>query len=66
VRRHLKRANEQAISFHYDVSNDFYRVWLDERMVYSCAYFGDFGDSLEQAQCNKLDHAKESAHGMAV
>ena len=56
VRRHSKRENEQAISFHYDVSNDFYRLWLDERMVYSCAYFGDSGDSLEQAQRNKLDH----------
>jgi cyclopropane-fatty-acyl-phospholipid synthase len=56
VRRHSKRENQQAISFHYDVSNDFYRLWLDERMVYSCAYFEDSGDGLEQAQCNKLDH----------
>jgi len=56
VRRHSKRENEQAISFHYDVSNDFYRSWLDTQMVYSCAYFGDASDSLDQAQSNKLDH----------
>jgi cyclopropane-fatty-acyl-phospholipid synthase len=56
VRRHSKRENERAISFHYDVSNDFYRLWLDERMVYSCAYFEDSNDTIEQAQRNKLDH----------
>ena len=56
VRRHSQRESEHAIAFHYDVSNDFYRLWLDEQMVYSCAYFGDVADSLEQAQCNKLDH----------
>jgi cyclopropane-fatty-acyl-phospholipid synthase len=62
VRRHSKRENEQAISFHYDVSNDFYRLWLDQRMVYSCAYFGDSSDSLEQAQCNKLDNICRKLH----
>jgi cyclopropane-fatty-acyl-phospholipid synthase len=51
-----KELNRHAISFHYDVSNDFYALWLDEQMVYSCAYFEDAGQSLEQAQCNKLDH----------
>jgi cyclopropane-fatty-acyl-phospholipid synthase len=56
VRRHSKRENERAISFHYDVSNDFYRLWLDEQMVYSCAYFKDSDDTIEQAQRNKLDH----------
>ncbi len=48
--------NHQAVSFHYDVSNDFYALWLDERMVYSCAYFEDRAESLEQAQRNKLEH----------
>ncbi len=47
--------NKDFIQFHYDVSNDFYRLFLDEQMVYSCAYFHDWGDSLEQAQINKLD-----------
>lgn len=51
-----KELNRHAISFHYDVSNDFYALWLDEQMVYSCAYYEDASQSLEQAQCNKLDH----------
>lgn len=48
--------NRLAISFHYDVSNDFYALWLDEQMIYSCAYYEAASQSLEQAQCNKLDH----------
>ncbi len=51
-----KKLNRHAISFHYDVSNDFYALWLDEQMVYSCAYYEDSSQSLEQAQNNKLDH----------
>lgn len=51
-----RELNRDAISFHYDVSNDFYGLWLDEQMLYSCAYYEDAGQSLEQAQCNKLDH----------
>ena len=54
-RKHSKAHNREAIAFHYDVSNEFYRLWLDEQMVYSCAYFNDPGDSLDQAQRNKLD-----------
>ncbi len=50
-----KDLNRHAISFHYDVSNDFYALWLDEQMVYSCAYYEDASQSLEQAQRNKLD-----------
>lgn len=56
ARRNTKELNRKAIAFHYDVSNDFYRLWLDERMVYSCAYFNHAGESLEQAQENKLEH----------
>jgi cyclopropane-fatty-acyl-phospholipid synthase len=55
-RRQSKALNREAISFHYDVSNDFYRLWLDEQMLYSCAYFDHPDESLEQAQCDKLDH----------
>ncbi|MDA8255392.1 MAG: cyclopropane-fatty-acyl-phospholipid synthase [Betaproteobacteria bacterium] len=51
-----KDLNRHAISFHYDVSNDFYALWLDEQMVYSCAYYEDASQSLEQAQRDKLDH----------
>jgi cyclopropane-fatty-acyl-phospholipid synthase len=50
-----RELDRKAISFHYDVSNDFYRLWLDEQMVYSCAYFHSPDDSIDQAQRNKLD-----------
>lgn len=53
---HSKKSDQAAIAFHYDVSNDFYKLWLDEQMVYSCAYFETPDDTLNQAQRNKLDH----------
>lgn len=46
----------QTIEFHYDLSNDFYRLWLDRQMVYSCGYFKTTADTLDEAQANKLDH----------
>ncbi|HSH88575.1 MAG TPA: class I SAM-dependent methyltransferase [Ramlibacter sp.] len=46
----------EKIQFHYDVSDDFYALWLDPRRVYSCAYFRDASMSLAQAQEAKLDH----------
>ena len=55
-RRHSKGEDRAAIEHHYDVSNEFYALWLDPRMVYSCAYFRSEEDSLEQAQLQKLDH----------
>ncbi len=55
-RLHTRRRDKAAIEYHYDVSNAFYQLFLDERMVYSCAYFRQTSDSLEQAQQNKLDH----------
>ena len=54
--RHTKRDDREAIQHHYDVSNEFYALWLDPRMVYSCAYFLEDDDSLETAQVQKLDH----------
>jgi cyclopropane-fatty-acyl-phospholipid synthase len=54
---HSKSRDQQAVSFHYDVSNDFYRLWLDRQMVYSCAYFKSEHDSIDQAQEQKLDYA---------
>jgi cyclopropane-fatty-acyl-phospholipid synthase len=47
--------NRDFIQFHYDVGNDFYRLFLDERMQYSCAYFTDAANSLDQAQTDKLE-----------
>ena len=44
-----------AIQFHYDVSNDFYRLFLDGRMVYSCGYFDGWHDDVDKAQEDKLD-----------
>jgi cyclopropane-fatty-acyl-phospholipid synthase len=54
--RHSTRTDRSAISYHYDVGNAFYRLWLDERMVYSCAYFRTGDETLEEAQRAKLDH----------
>ena len=53
---HPRRSNRKNIQYHYDVSNAFYRLWLDARMVYSCAYFRSESDSLDAAQTQKLDH----------
>jgi len=53
---HSARRDAQAVTYHYNVSNEFYRLWLDERMVYSCAYFAEPGEDLEKAQGRKLDY----------
>ncbi len=53
--RHSRDSDRAAIAFHYDVSNAFYGLWLDEQRVYSCAVFERTDDTLEQAQRNKLD-----------
>ena len=54
--RHTRFSDRKAISSHYDVSNEFYALWLDQRRVYSCAYFKNPDDTLETAQAQKLDH----------
>ncbi len=54
--RHHKLADAEQVQFHYDVSDDFYALWLDPRRVYSCAYFRDADMTLAQAQEAKLDH----------
>src|SRR2546421_9499532 len=56
VWRHSRKRDRDAIQYHYDVSNEFYSLWLDRNMVYSCAYFRSETDSLELAQEQKLDH----------
>jgi cyclopropane-fatty-acyl-phospholipid synthase len=55
-RSHHPQADAQQIQFHYDVSDDFYSLWLDPRRIYSCAYFRDAGMTIAQAQEAKLDH----------
>jgi cyclopropane-fatty-acyl-phospholipid synthase len=54
--RHTRTRDRKNIGYHYDVSNDFYALWLDQQRVYSCAYFQHPDDTLEQAQVAKLDH----------
>jgi cyclopropane-fatty-acyl-phospholipid synthase len=53
---HSKERDRQAIVYHYDRSNDFYKLWLDRQMVYSCAYFSTPDESLDVAQEHKLDY----------
>jgi cyclopropane-fatty-acyl-phospholipid synthase len=54
-RRHALRRDRQAVAYHYDVSNDFYTLFLDRNLVYSCAYFSSARDSLDEAQERKVD-----------
>lgn len=55
--QHSKTRDRQAVSYHYDVSNEFYALWLDPGMVYSCAYFKEGCEAdLDQAQRRKLDY----------
>jgi cyclopropane-fatty-acyl-phospholipid synthase len=50
------RDNQNYLMFHYDVGNEFYRLFLDQPwMQYTCAYFTDWSESLEQAQVNKME-----------
>lgn len=53
---HTVARDARQVQFHYDLSDDFYALWLDPRRVYSCAYFRDAGMSLARAQEAKLDH----------
>jgi cyclopropane-fatty-acyl-phospholipid synthase len=48
--------SRKNIHRHYDLSNDFYKLWLDSRMVYTCAYFPSSSAPLEEAQAAKMDH----------
>ena len=56
ARRRSRRNDQASIAFHYDVSNAFYGLWLEEQRVYSCAYFRQADESLDQAQRAKLEH----------
>ncbi|HET7553180.1 MAG TPA: cyclopropane-fatty-acyl-phospholipid synthase family protein [Gemmatimonadaceae bacterium] len=54
--RHSRKRDREAIRSHYDVGNDFYSLWLDRSLVYSCAYFPDGSEDIDAAQRAKLDH----------
>ena len=56
VLSHSRTRDKEQIAYHYDVSNDFYKLFLDDNLVYSCGYFRHDDRSLEQAQTDKIDH----------
>jgi cyclopropane-fatty-acyl-phospholipid synthase len=56
ARHRQERRDAPAVRFHYDAGNEFFALWLDPRMIYSCAYFPTGEECLEQAQAAKLDH----------
>lgn len=56
ARRNTIAGSRRNIQHHYDIGNDFYQIWLDEKMLYTCAYFPSQDISLEDAQLAKMDH----------
>ena len=54
-RQNTLKGSKENILAHYDLSNDFYKLWLDPTMTYSCAYFNNFDMNLEDASIEKLD-----------
>jgi len=56
IGRHTRERDAKAIRYHYDVSNEFYALWLGREMVYSCAYFKTGEEDIDAAQAQKLDH----------
>lgn len=57
-----KRNQKKEVSSHYDIGNEFYKLWLDESLSYSCAYFKDEEDTLYDAQINKIDRILEKLY----
>jgi cyclopropane-fatty-acyl-phospholipid synthase len=53
---HSRERDRQAVRYHYDLPSEFYALWLDRHMVYSCAYFATPDDDLDSAQVRKLDY----------
>ena len=56
MRGNTQSRSKNNVHHHYDLGNDFYEMWLDERMVYTCAYYEDSDATLAEAQVAKLDH----------
>ncbi|QOG10627.1 cyclopropane-fatty-acyl-phospholipid synthase family protein [Leuconostoc sp. LN180020] len=59
---HTEKVSKQDVQSHYDIGNDFYEMWLDPTLTYSCAYFASEEDSLEAAQWNKVRHILNKLH----
>ncbi len=57
-----KKNQKREVSSHYDIGNDFYKLWLDETMSYSCGYFKEDDYTLYQAQVAKVDHILKKLH----
>lgn len=57
-----KKNQRKEVSSHYDIGNDFYKLWLDDTLSYSCGYFKSEEDSLYQAQVNKVDYILEKLY----
>lgn len=57
-----KKNQKREVQSHYDIGNDFYRLWLDETMSYSCGYFRHEDDTLTQAQMNKTEYILQKLH----
>jgi cyclopropane-fatty-acyl-phospholipid synthase len=53
---HSKDRDQQAVTYHYNLPAEFYALWLDRHMVYSCAYFATPEEDLDSAQQRKLDY----------
>jgi cyclopropane-fatty-acyl-phospholipid synthase len=56
IKHNTRLRAHDNIHHHYDLGNDFYRLWLDEQMVYTCAYYEHPDATLEEAQLAKMDH----------
>ncbi|MCI1999532.1 MAG: cyclopropane-fatty-acyl-phospholipid synthase family protein [Clostridia bacterium] len=57
IQTSVSKANQKKeVSSHYDIGNDFYKLWLDKNMTYSCAYFKDETKTIDEAQDDKLEH----------
>lgn len=59
---HSKKNQQKEVSSHYDIGNDFYSLWLDDTMSYSCGYFKNANDTLYDAQVNKVDYILEKLY----
>lgn len=57
-----RKNQEKEVTSHYDIGNDFYKLWLDETMSYSCGYFKEETKSLYQAQVDKVEHILKKLH----
>lgn len=61
--KHTEKQSEEDVQSHYDIGNDFYKLWLDPTLTYSCAYFEDGNtDDLEKAQIAKVHHILNKLH----